>query len=337
MARYDELRKIFAERRFFKTVCAAGNEDHELVRRIVTVYAIAGATMFDLSANLEVVAGAGKGIAAAYELAPKLGRTISFPPYLNVSIGLKGDPHARKAQIDGDLCVQCGECLPVCRQEAITPDFVVEIYQCIGCGDCEKVCSSQAISFIHREADLGQLAACTRNGVETMELHAATMDDEGFFNKWNFLNQLIPDHYVSLCLDRSLLSDEHLVRRVRQAFEISGARTIIQADGIPMGGEADDYNTTLQAVACADIVRKSGIPVIILLSGGTNSKTGLLARQCGVKVHGISIGSWARKIIREFVKREDFDDNLACLQEAVTRAESLVRANVEALSGEFAD
>jgi ferredoxin len=333
MSRYEELRKIFKDRRFFKTVCAAGNEDPDSVRKIVTVYAIAGSTMFDLSANLEVVAAAQHGLAAAFELAPRLGRTISSFPYLNVSIGIKGDPHVRKAQIDGALCVQCGECLPVCREEAITPDFVVEVHKCIGCGDCREVCAFQAVSFLHRETILPQLAACTRKGVETMELHAASTDDEEFLNDWRLLNRLIPEHYVSLCLDRSCLSNEHLVRRVREAFEISGARTIIQADGIPMGGEADNYNTTLQAVACADIVVKSGVPVIVLLSGGTNSKTGHLARLCEVRAHGVSIGSWGRKLIRELIKRKDFDDNLDCLHEAVTRAESLIRENLEALSG----
>lgn len=333
MTRYEELRRIFAERRFFKTICAAGNEDPLLVRRIVTVYTLAGSTMFDLSANLEVVTAARQGIATAFELAPKLGRTIMLPPYLNVSIGLKGDPHARKAEIDGELCVQCGECLLVCREEAITPDFVVEVHKCIGCGDCEEICAYQAVSFYHQETNLQQLAACVPNGVETMELHAATMNDGEFLHHWRLLNHLISHHYVSLCLDRSSLSNEHLLRRVREALEISGARTIIQADGVPMGGEEDDYHTTLQAVACADIVVKSGLPVIVLLSGGTNSKTGVLARLCDVKAHGVAVGSWARKIIREFVKREDFDDNLDYLDEAVTRAESLIRENVEAIHG----
>ena len=55
--------------------------------------------------------------------------------------------------------------------------------------------------------------------------------------------------------------------------EICPDRMIVQADGIPMGGGDDDYRTTLQAVACADIVDKFSLPVHILLSGGTNSKS----------------------------------------------------------------
>ena len=38
----------------------------------------------------------------------------------------------------------------------------------------------------------------------------------------------------------------------------------------------------------------------ILISGGTNSLTGKLARQCGVNFNGIAIGTYARKIIRDY-------------------------------------
>ena len=166
-----------------------------------------------------------------------------------------------------------------------------------------------------------------------MELHAVTIDDDAVITDWNLLNSIIPDNILSMCLDRSLLSNEHLLERVKLAYEITGERFIVQADGVPMSGEGDDYNTTLQAVACADIVQKSGIPVMILLSGGTNSKSGLLAKQCGVKANGVAIGSWARKIVKEFVKRDDFDTNLDILKKAISVAEELIRSNIDAISG----
>ena len=56
--------------------------------------------------------------------------------------------------------------------------------------------------------------------------------------------------------DRTLLSNKHLVARIREAYDITGKRMIVQADGDPMSGSGDDYNTTLQAIACADIVKR---------------------------------------------------------------------------------
>lgn len=334
MDRYHNLREIFTRRRCFKLVCGAGNEDAEEVRKLAVAYSLAGATMLDLSANLDVVRAAREGVQTAYRLAPILGKNIETRPYLNVSIGLKGDPHVRKARIDLDKCTRCGLCSQRCRQEAISPDFVVKEYRCIGCGDCEGVCEFEAISYIHKKADFDKiLPECVREGVETMELHAVTEDEEAVFADWRVLNRIIPNHFLSMCIDRYLLSNQNFLARVRKAYEITGSRFIVQADGVPMGGEGDDYNTTLQAVACADIVQKSRLPVMLLLSGGTNSRTGLLAKQCGIKANGIAVGTWARKIVKELIQREDFDKDVEVIRKTVALAETLIRINIEAISG----
>lgn len=333
MSRYDELRQMLLGRRLFKLVCGAGNEDIKEVRRLATIYTLAGAKMLDLSANLEVVEAAKKGVDIAYERAKQLSRHIGLRPYLNVSIGLKGDPHARKAVIDKGLCTNCGLCFQECGQEAISENFEVKEYRCIGCGDCQRVCQSGAISYVYRKADFEKiLPECVKLGVENMELHAVTDDEEDVFSNWKMLNKIIRDNYISICMDRNLLSNKRFLDRVSKAYEITGERFVVQADGVPMGGEGDDYNTTLQAVACADIVQKSGLPVMMLLSGGTNSKTGLLARQCGVRANGIAVGSWARKIVREFVKKEEFDFNIDVVTQAVSLAEKLIKSNIEAIS-----
>jgi len=339
MDRYEQLRQIFNEKRCFKLVCGAGNEDIEEVRRLSTIYTMAGTNVLDLSANVDVVNAAKRGIEIAYEKASLLGRDIKVRPYLNVSIGLKGDPHIRKAIIDLKLCTECGECIKACgEREAIKDDFIVIDSRCIGCGDCEKSCEFGAIDYYYNKADFEKiLPKCVAAGTETMELHAITLDDDGVRNDWKLLNKLIPGHYVSMCLDRALLSNKHLVERVREAYSIAGERMIVQADGDPMSGSEDDFNTTLQTIACADIVIKSEIPVMIFLSGGTNSKTGLLAKQCEVGAHGVAIGSYARKIVKKYVTNEEFDNNLGILKEAVMVAERLISSNIEAVSGSSGD
>ena len=61
---------------------------------------------------------------------------------------------------------------------------------------------------------------------------------------------------ISMCLDRKHLSNETLIDRIKAAHEIADDRLIIQADGIPMSGGVDDFNTTLQAVSIADLINK---------------------------------------------------------------------------------
>lgn len=332
--RYRQLRDILNRRQCFKLVCGAGNEDAQEVKRLATVYTLAGATILDISANIDVVKAAEAGVEAAYELASSLKRKIGLRPFLNVSIGLKGDPHVRKASIERKLCTGCGKCITACRQGAIGADFVVDKKRCIGCGCCEAACAFGAVRFFCKKADFNRiLPECRELGVETMELHAVIEDDDSVLRDWRVLNNVVYENFLSMCLDRSLLSNKHLIERVKRAYEITGDRLIIQADGVPMSGEGDGYNTTLQAIACADIVRKSGLPIMVLLSGGTNSKTGLLAQRCGVDANGVAIGTFARTIVSEFIKKSDFDSDKNNLKNAVSLAEKLIKSNIEAISG----
>ena len=103
---------------------------------------------------------------------------------------------------------------------------------------------------------------------------------------------------------------------------------------IPMSGGIDDFNTTLQAVSIADFINKdlkekekklSNLP--ILISGGTNSFTGQLARQCEVKFNGITIGTHARKVISIYEKAPSLLTNEDLLK-AVSKAKNLIKINL---------
>ena len=104
--------------------------------------------------------------------------------------------------------------------------------------------------------------------------------------------------------------------------------TIVQADGIPMSGGDDSFKTTLQAVAMAEIIQNANLPVLIMLSGGTNSKTAALAKQCGINYWGIAIGSWARKIVKEYINSDDFWMNIEKQNKAVEIAQKLITTSV---------
>ena len=162
--------------------------------------------------------------------------------------------------------------------------------------------------------------------------------------EWELINQINKYGHVSMCLDRLHLSDFSLEERIKKAKNIAGERLIIQADGYPMSGGEDDFNTTLQAVSIADVInkrfnkkidRKKGKQfykkkneINILLSGGTNSLTALLAKQNDVKFQGVSIGTFARKIVKEYISDPDFYNNPEIINKAVKVAKALVDANI---------
>ena len=293
------LKDLLETDKCFKLICGAGNEDCEEVRRLVYIYALAGCRFFDLSADEQV-------INSAKESLLKAGIEDA---YLCVSVGIKNDPHTNKAVIDYNKCVNCASCESICPQGAIHYAKVKK-QKCIGCQRCSKVCPRNAIDYVSELKDLSAvLPSLIKKGIDCIEFHVIGQDEEEIFEKWNYINSIY-DGMLSICISRGYLSDDALIKRIEKMIENRPPEsTIIQADGFPMSGGKDDYKTTLQAVATAEIIQNANLPVYLLLSGGTNSKTGELSKMCGINYNGVAVGSYARKIVRQYIERPDYWSN----------------------------
>ena len=334
--RFGLYKDLLNTSRYFKLVCGAGNEDKDEVEYLSYVYTIAGCAGFDVSANPGVVLSAKKGIDKALKKAKDLKIEIPFIPFITVSVGMPGDHHVRKAFITND-CVSCNLCIPSCPTDAIPESLNIIQDLCIGCGNCEAVCppAAKAIAYNHNSKELlDLLPKCVEAGAESIELHAGVPDDESTLKEWEIVSKSIPNGMISMCLDRKHLSNESLIDRIVAAQKVADDRLIIQADGIPMSGGIDDFNTTLQAVSIVDVINKklktkkeSFKKLPILISGGTNTYTGNLARQCGVNFNGITIGTHARKVISEHRENPSkiSDQNLLI---GISKAKSLINKNL---------
>lgn len=337
-SRFGLYKDLLKSSRYFKLVCGAGNEDIKEVEYLTYIYTLAGCAGFDVSASPEIVSAAKKGINAGIEKANQLKINIPFVPLITVSVGMPGDHHVRKAIITND-CVSCNLCIPSCPTDAIPKNLTILTELCIGCGNCEAACppAANAIAYDHNAKELlSILPKCIEAGAESIELHAGVPDNESTLKEWEVVSKSIPNGMISMCLDRKHLSNDTLIDRIKAAQNIANERLIIQADGIPMSGGIDDFNTTLQAVSIADLINKrlknkeprfKNLP--ILISGGTNSNTGNLARKCGVKFNGITIGTHARKIISKYQNNPSkINDNQ--LNEAIKKAKELIQMNINA-------
>ena len=322
--RLEVQRALMDKGHLFKLICGAGNEDAAEVYKLCFVYTLAGANAIDMSANVEVVKSAIKGVDDAEEILNDFNVKNYVRPYLTVSIGMPGDHHVRKAKIIQDKCTECDACIPVCPTDAI-PDILTIIEdRCIGCGACGVACQDDAIGYSHKEIEIESvLSECVDLGVENIELHASVIDDSPVLHEWEIVNKVNPDGFNSVCIDRGYLSNHNLKKRIEGMLDLCTDRMIVQADGIPMSGGSDDYRTTLQAVACADIVDKFSLPVYILLSGGTNSQSIKLSQACSVPYAGVSIGTYARHLVYEYINNPKFPDK-SILDEAVIKAKKLV-------------
>jgi ferredoxin len=241
-------------------------------------------------------------------------------------------------------------CIPVCPTDAIPSSLVVIEEKCIGCGNCSAICPRQdIIHYEHNDRELRDLLPkCLEAGAEQIELHAAVAEDESIMKEWQMISEVNPNNHISMCLDRLHLSNFAFEHRVEKAKEIAGDRLIIQSDGYPMSGGEDNYNTTLQAIATADVLNKrfnmklrkktntliykKKIEVNQLLSGGTNSLTAVLAKQTGVKFQGASLGTFARQIVKEVVDSDDFYNDQKMIDKGVSIAKQLVEENIGELN-----
>ena len=307
------LKELLDNRKCFKLVCGAGNEDPIEVEKLVALYSAAGCKFFDLSAKPDIVDAAKRGLQ---------GRE----GYFCVSAGIKGDPHIRKSQIDYEKCSGCHKCEEICPQKAIRHCKVLAA-RCIGCGRCYSVCKHGAISFREENLDLKEvLLPLIEKGIDCIELHAMSENIDEALEKWATINEIY-DGMLSICTARGNLSDEKMLELITKMTENRKPySTIVQADGFPMSGGKDDYKTTLQAVATAEIVQNAKLPVYIMLSGGTNSKTAELAKMCSINYNGIAVGSFARKIVRQYIEREDFLRNKYAFDDAVNIAKNLIQS-----------
>ena len=174
--------------------------------------------------------------------------------------------------------------------------------------------------------------------------------------RYYLINEINPGNFNSMCLDRLNLGNLNLEFRITEAKHISKDKLIIQADGYPMSGGEDDYNTTLQAISTADIINKKfniridkksvskdsskvitskvyrpqghHQGVYIVLSGGTNSKSKELANMVGVRCNGVAIGTYARGVIEEYIENPDFYNDIDLIKNAYLKAKELVTANI---------
>ena len=164
------LKDLLDSKKCFKLVCGAGNEDPLQVEKLTALYAKAGCRFFDVNASLDIVNAAKRGLEFAG----------GDDGYICVSVGIKGDPHVSKAEIDYTKCIGCGQCDEICPQRAIKYHKVKKA-KCIGCGRCLKICPKGAISYISEPKDLSEVLPPLINaGIDCIELHAigATTLDE---------------------------------------------------------------------------------------------------------------------------------------------------------------
>lgn len=314
-SKIQSLKDLLNNQKCFKLICGAGNENLDEIEKLVAVYARAGCRFFDFAASEDVLKSAQKGLDSAV---PKEDQSEY---HFCVSVGTKNDQHVQKSRINPEFCKRCEQCIKACPQAAINQYFKVIKDKCIGCLKCKSACKHGAIEIYSESKPFTvkhPLLTC-------VELHASDIDEKEVDDIWDKLQDF--EGMLSLCIGRSNLSVEQILARIKRLVKIRPPyTTIIQADGVPMSGGDNDEESSLPAIEMGKFVQSLNLPVYLVLSGGTNAKTAELARVHGVNINGVAVGSYARKILKDYINRPDFWENSENLTEAVNIAKTLVES-----------
>ncbi len=307
---------IINEDKCLKLICGAGNENLKEIEALSYLFASAGFNMIDVSAKPDVIRAAHRGINRANK---------ENEVAVCVSVGLQDDVHLSKVIINKQKCTLCQSCISVCLQDALFVEderVLLDDKKCIGCARCINVCKENAIIQEHKYKQPHEmLLPLLSEKIDCIEFHCSSENISLIYDSWNKIKSLY-NGQLSICLDRSKLGDEKIISLLSEMIK-DKENVIVQADGKPMSGGKDDYRSNLQTIAFAELIRNANLPVFLILSGGTNSKTSKMAQECCVRIDGVALGSYARKLVKEYISDEIFWENIELQNTAIEKARNL--------------
>ena len=298
--------------RLFKFIPGLGNTDKELLSKFCAVYAAAGADIFDLTPDDEVIKAVFDGI-----------RKVSLEPgdfKFCISFSFGTDVHGRKAVIAPEKCTKCGKCFEICPNGAVSENFQIITERCIGCGKCS---GCGAVSFRKKIKNPLDFLNSTKYLPDIVELHVNGSDYGEIFNIVKKIKEKFPKIKISLCITRGISSDGENIDIIEKIAKfLSPEKLTVQADGKSMSGDDDSYGKVLQAVAFGQILQN--VNADIILSGGCNSRTNECVKLFDINIKGMAAGTFARNLILKYINRQDFWYNKSVFDEAVKIATEFV-------------
>lgn len=281
------------EKNLFKLVLGLGNLNFEEIEYIIKIYSNTKTDIIDLPPNQEA-------IDIVFKELKNNNKNIHDFLY-SLSFAIENDKHNSFAFINNEKCKKCYKCIKQCPHKAIfikDKNVIIDKTKCIGC----QKCKCKAISYKNKYSisDFDAINLANKNNVKIIELHASISKTKIIKRAFDNLNNNF-DGIISVCFSREYLSEYKLTKLTDYFIKKrEGKPLIIQADGFSMTGGENDYYSTINAVSCAQLFQQylNSNNFYLFISGGTNEMTPDLAKISNIFYHGITVGSYARKIIK---------------------------------------
>ncbi|NLF84459.1 MAG: hypothetical protein GX568_10855 [Candidatus Gastranaerophilales bacterium] len=310
-----------------KIICGAANTSEQQIERMSLVYSLCGADVIDIAPQREMYEAAKRGISMAAEIVAQNPELFpKFKPSLIMkSINVGDDKHFRKANFNLAQCVQCLDCVKACQSGALTVDDGKKSFnqqKCYGCAMCVESCQHNAVSMV-MISDNPFATGDFPEKPDAIELHTGNSSIEKVkafveLHK-NVLNKV---GIISISVDTMRFNAAELVDYATALLEMFDRKIIIQADGVSMRG-GSRKSSTLPTLSAALVLFNAGIDAYIQLSGGTNHLTQKFVDMTDLKIAGIGFGTFAKKIILNYIEEYSDDEFVSNLQQITAIAGKL--------------
>ncbi len=318
---------------WFKLICGASYQHLPAIRNLALVYTLAGVDCIDMAADPAVIHAAREGMAIALNLGNERSHQAITSPWVMVSINNGEDPHFRKAEFDAAHCpTGCDRpCVDACPTHAIQFDKLIEGFSnggvqdelCYGCGRCLPLCPVQIIQPREQEYALENIASTT---IDAIEIHTQPWRVEEFRHLWQRLAPLITNlKLVAVSFPDCDNLKEYLLELL-DCMQPFPPQLIWQTDGRPMSGDIGNGTTRAALQLCQKVLNMNLPQGFVQLAGGTNASTVAKLRAANIKASGIAYGSYARKLVAEFLEAggDRLEEHPQLLSLAVKQAQALV-------------
>lgn len=298
------IRQHLQAHRFFKLICGASYRNAEFVYRFARLFVEAGAHVIDVGAKPELVNAVQEAIQDGCCSSGRHDR-----PLIMVSVGVNQDVHFLRIAKNNATCEDHGYCANACPHDVFVGKEI-HLENCLGCDHCVKACPTGTLTLVPRDplADLPHLlSACQRAGATALEIHTGTGQRSEIAQLWQQLSPLQAGwDLVAFSMGSHGQTPDEIVTLAHDIIELAGSDIIIQADGKPISGRKGEQST-LSCLELAKALFQSNIPAFIQVSGGTNNLTGQLAQTMQIPIHGVGMGSFARKYVNSTPAEDPHD------------------------------
>lgn len=336
---YQSIITALREHRYHKLIIGAALKDYEAIENYAYLFTHAGAEVIDISAFPHSVISARKGIARAIKEKPGLRE-----PFVMVSVNIGTDPHFRRIKVDFDKCTDCLLCEPVCPSNAFSLQLAAAQQLqynedlCFACTNCLDYCHFDALSFKDWSAFEAQsIEHLIELGASAFEIHLSN-DLDAFKDFYASLPELPPNFLQSFSIGSEMMNARELnaaaeaVRAAVRAKYGGGQEFILQTDGIPISGARAIADKDLASIVNAREVLANidDQNVFVQLAGGVDESSLAKAHAKKVLVHGVAMGSYARKALQADIdlalaSKDDSDKGQMYWNHAKDKANELIK------------